>query len=40
MLAEVQRGDGRELMTRPDGPTNVNSSLASPDMAQAFECTR
>jgi hypothetical protein len=35
----VHSGEGREVMTRPLGPTKVSSVLASPDMAQPLLCT-
>ena len=39
-VTAVHSGDGRDTMTRPVGPTKVSSSLASPDIVQAAECTR
>ncbi len=35
----VHSGEGREVMTRPLGPTKVSSALALPDMDQPFLCT-
>lgn len=36
----VQSDEGRDVVTRPLGPTKVSSSLAFPDMAQPFLCTK
>ena len=35
----VHSGEGREVMTRPLGPTKVSSALASPDIVQPLRCT-
>src|ERR1700722_16729135 len=35
----VHSGEGRDVMTRPVGPTKVSSSLALPDTAHLFLCT-
>ena len=36
----VHIGEGRDVMTRPLGPTKVSSSLALPVMVHPLECTR
>ena len=39
-VTRVHSGDGRDVMTRPLGPTKRNSSLASPATVHPFECSR
>ena len=39
-VTAVHSGDGRDVITRPVGPRNVSSALASPDMVHCRLCTR